>query len=284
MMASALSPATAGRGVKLKDCDVQRAVLSVAANAIAICGDQVAVALKDGSVRLWSRRNGNEVAQLRHHNRACTGVSYGGGGQWLVSSSLDKTCAIWGISSPQQTQRDARAQARRHIDRSTPGLQVLRVLSGHDQPIAAVAVHGDRIATASWDATARVWTSAGDSVWTLRGHTDWVQAVAFLSEARLVSGASDASVRVWSLVSGATECVLAGHGQSVMAVTASSNGDLVASASLDSTVRVWGEDPNEQGEIVCVARLRQDDGDSAYAVSFSPDDATVIAALGCVVK
>jgi hypothetical protein len=69
-----------------------------------------------------------------------------------------------------------------------------------------------------------------------------------------------------------------------MAVAASSNGDLVASASLDSTVRVWGEDSTEKGEIVCVARLCQDDGDSAYAVSFSPDDATVIAAVGCVVK
>ena len=90
--------------------------------------------------------------------------------------------------------------------------------------------------------------------------------------------------QVWSLVSGATECVLGGHGQSVMAVAASSNGDLVASASLDSTVRVWGEDSTEKGEIVCVARLCQDDGDPAYAVSFSPDDATVIAAVGCVVK
>merc|ERR1719311_439950 len=133
-------PPASGRGIKLKDCDVRRAVLSVAANAIAIYEDQVAVALKDGSVRLWSRRNGTEVAQLRHHNRACTGVCYGGGGQWLVSSSLDKTCAIWGMSSPSPQQTQPRRlldggisspqQARRQIDRSTPGLQVMGVLSG----------------------------------------------------------------------------------------------------------------------------------------------------------
>ena len=63
-------------------------------------------------------------------------------------------------------------------------------------------------------------------------------SVCALEGGRVASGSADATVRVWSVATGACERTLEGHGDVVRSVCALEGGR-VASGSDDSTVRVW---------------------------------------------
>jgi WD40 repeat protein len=60
----------------------------------------------------------------------------------------------------------------------------------------------------------------------------------------LVSGCSDMSVRVWSLITGSQVNEFKGHTAEVKAVAI--RGDIVASGSEDETVRLWNIKTNEE--------------------------------------
>ena len=56
-----------------------------------------------------------------------------------------------------------------------------------------------RLASASWDATVKVWDAAtGQELLSLKGHTNWVYSVAFSPDGRrLASAGEDATVKLW---------------------------------------------------------------------------------------
>ena len=95
----------------------------------------------------------------------------------------------------------------RHWKGAWQDARCLQALSGHSSIVAAVAVlDADRIVSASYDKTLKVWSLAsGECLQTLSGHSDWVYAVAVLDADRIVSGSRDKTLKVWSLASG--ECL-----------------------------------------------------------------------------
>jgi hypothetical protein len=156
------------------------------------------------------------------------------------------------------------------------------VLEGHKGPVSSLrwSRTGDRLASGAYDSTVRVWPVGGggddglvvdaDGVWVLKGHIDWVMALAWSQNgSHLASASYDNTIRVW-MVAGNTEDItgsdaphfqlLQGHTDGVLSLAWSACGTWLASGSADFSVRVWRM--REDGGGVDLTRVQVLDGHS----------------------
>ncbi len=147
------------------------------------------------------------------------------------------------------------------------------VLRGHGDSVrrAVFSPDGQRVATASADKTARVWSTEGKLLATLAGHEQEVLCVAFSPDGQqVVTGCLDGSVKVWS-TEGKLLATLEGHVHQVNTVAFSPDGRRVVTASADTTARVW----SPEGKLR--ATLQGHTG-GVQTAAFSPDGQHVVTA------
>ena len=141
-------------------------------------GRSLASASADSSVRIWDWTTGHEPRVLTPaHTGRINGVAFSRDGKLLASGSWDRSIKVWDGAT--WTLED---------DLPDPTGGVLCVAFGNDR----------RLAWGSTDSTVKVWDGPGTETHVLRGHTSWVQAVAFSSDGEWIASASlDGTVKIW---------------------------------------------------------------------------------------
>src|SRR4029077_3558883 len=115
-------------------------------------------------------------------------------------------------------------------------------LRGHEGEVRclALAADGKTLASGAADKTIRLWdTATGPELRLLKGHEEWVEAVAFSSVGVLSSACGDGSIRLWEPATGKELYLLRGHDRGVKSIAFSPDGKTLASAGSDHTLRLW---------------------------------------------
>ena len=92
------------------------------------------------------------------------------------------------------------------------------------------------------------WTLSPHPLYIYRGHSDFVNAVAWSPNGtRIASGSNDGTVQVWDASDGGHAYRYHGHTRKVTSVAWSPDGKRIASGSDDGTVQVW--DASDGGHV-----------------------------------
>jgi WD40 repeat protein len=278
--------------------------------AITADGRRAVSASWDNTLRIWDLESGQSLRTLQGHSSRITGVAITADGRGVVSASWDKTLRVWDFGTGQSLRTleghndkvngiAITPDGRRAV--SASGDNTLRVwdlgtgrslstLQGHSTSVNGVAITPDGRGAVSasgevtlklyerdavpapGDNTLRVWDlESGQSLRTLEGHSDKVNAVAITPDGRrAVSASDDCTLRVWDLESGQNLRTLEGHRDLVRGVAITPDGRRAVSASWDNTLRVWDLDSGKK-----VALLTADAPMACCAVSL--DGRTIVA-------
>ncbi len=137
------------------------------------------------------------------------------------------------------------------------GIVLLKYAQGTGHPVTAPAI--------------KVKTT----LFTYRGHSDWVWSVAWSPDGRRIASASgDETAQVWDATNGDHLIRYTGHAASVYAVSWSPGGGRIASASYDKTVQIW--DPTFGDHFYTYAGHT----DWVWSVAWSPDGKRIASAGG----
>ena len=154
----------------------------------------------------------------------------------------------------------------------------IQELKGHKawiDSIISLDEKGERIASASWDKTIKIWdTKTGECIKTFEGHEGPVNCVRQVTNDILVSGSDDKLIKLWDIKT--DECkTLQGHLDRVYTLLTIPEEKLIISGSRDKTIKVW--DLTKSNDEACVFTF--DCGCSVRALAYSQKDGKLYVGL-----
>jgi cytochrome c len=147
-------------------------------------------------------------------------------------------------------------------------------LRGHGGPVRGLAISkdGSTVLSGCFDSTAILWDLPRDAASeVLRLHDSAINAVALLDDARAITAGEDARIALWTPGRTVPDAVFTGHTGPIAALAVSPDGETLASASWDGTIRLW---KLSGGEPVVLEGHAQ----SVNGVAFMPDGEAVVSA------
>src|SRR5665213_650290 len=145
-------------------------------------------------------------------------------------------------------------------------------LRGHGGPVRALAISGDgnSAISGSFDTSAIRWSltrNVAEQV--MRFHDGAVNAVVYLQDGRVATASEDGTIAIWTAGRQEPDTVFKGHTAPVASIAASPDGQLIASASWDHSVRLW---PLYGGR----PRVLEGHSQNVNAVAFTPDGSALV--------
>ena len=213
-------------------------------------GRLLAASNRLGEVVVWKTTEGTRLRTIdAHPNRWANAVVFHPSGELMASASQDRTINLWQVETGELI-RSFKADALvRSVAFSTDGQQI--VSSGAD---------GDVVV---WD------LETGEPKKTFSQHSNVVWDAEFVSDpvdAAIVSVSDDETLKLWNLVQSDRELqTFVGHQGSVRSLSLSPDGQLIASAGTDRTVRLWKIDGPLPTSLVA------HDLHKVWTIRFSPD-------------
>ncbi|KAM3096932.1 AAA-like domain-containing protein [Phormidesmis sp. 146-35] len=270
----------------------QKAIYSV---SFSPDSERLATAGQHGDIKLWDL-NGNLVKQWTAHPQQVNSLSFSSDNQTLASASNDGTVKLWKQDTLLKTltrkngsvysvafSPDGLSLAAAYQDgtiklwRVSDGSEI-DSFQGHKGAVYGVSFSpdGQKLATGSYDNSVKLWRIHNPLRQDLKAHTAEVNSVSFSSDGQIASAGQDGSVKLWNLAStDATDFTflktLTQGSNWLQAVSFSPDGQMVAIASRDSTIKLW----NRNGAQIQTLKGHKN---RVYAVSFSPDGQTIASA------
>ncbi|MBL4659036.1 MAG: TIR domain-containing protein [Alcanivoracaceae bacterium] len=194
-------------------------------------GSHLVSASSDNVLLLWDVATGKTIRSFTGHSDRVTSVTFSPDGKTLASGSADQQIYLWDIASSKH----------------------LNTLEGHTQLVSSVAFSPDglTLASASDDDSIRLWNVAnGKQIKKLIANSVGITSITFSPDGQtLASGFGNSTgfypiasknntIRLWDLNSDNTQ-TLSGHIKPVTSVAFSPDGQTLASASVDTSIRLW---------------------------------------------
>ncbi|MDJ0695382.1 NB-ARC domain-containing protein [Mastigocoleus sp. MO_188.B34] len=249
----------------------------------------------DGKVRLWDIMTKKCIKIFQGHKNSVDNIVSNAQGTLLLSCSQDFSIKLWDIANGECIRtlkaRHSWVGSVAYFSKFNPSkfnpskfnssrLDSLKLDSS--KPTKSDQT-GEKqiglIASGSEDSIVRLWNLQTLDAKSLRGHTEYIFAVEFSPDGKIVaSGSADLTIRLWNVETGECIKVLRGHKSLVTGLAFSpvpanfiglqpKSGYLLASSSYDRTVRLW--DPLT-GELLHTLPEYY-----AMSVDFSPDGKSI---------
>jgi len=220
---------------------------SITSIAFSPDGRYLAIAPRDGTVRIWDMQTYEQTGEPIRHNYWISSVAFSHDGKYLATGSHDGTARIWDAQTHEQIGKTLKS-----------GLLEISIAFSPD---------GKYLATSSSDRSARIWDmQTYEQIGEPIRHNYWISSVAFSPNGKyLATGSHDGTARIWDVQTHEQIGESLRHDDDIRSVAFSPNGKYLATGSHDGTARIWDVQTHEQiGE-----PLRHDNG--IRSVAFSPD-------------
>ena len=235
--------------------------------AVSPDGERLAFGTERGNIAIWNYKEGNLQGEIpAHSGNIVWSLAFSPDGEALASGGNDSYLRIWNVATLTEVNDYSAGSPVLSVSWNSDGTKIaaaagprvlgwtiadeylLNLIFNQNLNYAINAVEwspdGNKIAVAS----ALRWIfilngATGETIGTLKGHTEDVQTVAWNPDSNLLaSGAEDGTVRLWDVGESKEIATLLRHTDQVLSVDFSQDGKILASGAEDRTVILWDMD------------------------------------------